>query len=55
MLLRQFPSGLDLAEVSSAFLKKCDQEQGVGDNPMIILNNSIKSALNSFFFQSQLT
>jgi len=35
-----------VVEVSSAFLKKCDQ--GVDDNPFIVLNNSIKSAL--FFF-----
>jgi len=32
-----------LVEVSSAFLKKCDQ--GVEDSPFISLNNSIKSAL----------
>ena len=32
-----------VVEVSSAFLKKCDQ--GVDDSPFIILNNSIKSAL----------
>ena len=32
-----------LVEVSSAFLKKCDQ--GLEDSPFISLNNSIKSAL----------
>jgi len=32
-----------LVELSTAFLKKCDQ--GMDDNPFIILNNSIKSAL----------
>jgi len=32
-----------LIEVSSAFLKKCDY--GVDENPFVILNNSVKSAL----------